>query len=385
MSRAETGGFRPAQRKMQPKRNSMKYTEEKGKMKVLVVGPDSRRTKGGIASVIQGMREDAWLTGQTGMAFYSSCYEGNVFAKILYEARQIARFGSVVKDYDLVHIHMSVNGSARRKMQYARIAKRHGKKVILHIHSGNFVDYYRALGEKKRAKLQSVLREADAVVALSQSWKEALTKEIGLTNCVAIFNGISLKAYRNGFKTFEERPIDFLFLGRLGIEKGTDNLLKVLKSIKEEGKPFRCVLAGDGPVQDYSQWVNEAQLGEQVTFAGWVKGKQKQELLQNARILLLPSRREGMPMSILEAMAYGEAVVSTRVGGIPEVVEEGGSGFLIEPDDEHSLYRTIRRLLDDRRLAERMGRRGREIVKEKFDLEQIHRQLYALYSRVIGV
>lgn len=246
MSRAETGGFRPAQRKMQPKRNSMKYTEEKGKMKVLVVGPDSRRTKGGIASVIQGMREDAWLTGQTGMAFYSSCYEGNVFAKILYEARQIARFGSVVKDYDLVHIHMSVNGSAQRKMQYARIAKRHGKKVILHIHSGNFVDYYRALGEKKRAKLQSVLREADAVVALSQSWKEALTKEIGLTNCVAIFNGISLKAYRNGFKTFEERPIDFLFLGRLGIEKGTDNLLKVLKSIKEEGKPFRCVLAGDG-------------------------------------------------------------------------------------------------------------------------------------------
>ena len=128
MSRAETGDFRPAQRKIQPKRNSMKYTEEKGKMKVLVVGPDSRRTKGGIASVIQGMREDAWLTGQTGMAFYSSCYEGNVFAKILYEARQIARFGSVVKDYDLVHIHMSVNGSARRKMQYARIAKRHGKR-----------------------------------------------------------------------------------------------------------------------------------------------------------------------------------------------------------------------------------------------------------------
>lgn len=133
-------------------------------------------------------------------------------------------------------------------------------------------------------------------------------------------------------------------------------------------------------MQDYSQWVNEAQLGEQVTFAGWVKGKQKQELLQNARILLLPSRHEGMPMSILEAMAYGEAVVSTRVGGIPEVVEEGGSGFLIEPDDEPSLYRTIQRLLDDRGLAERMGRRGREIVKEKFDLEQIHRQLYALYS-----
>ena len=353
-------------------------------MRVIVVGPDSRRTKGGIASVIQGMREDTWLTEQTNMAFYSSCYEGNPLAKIGYELRQIFRFGKVVKNFDLVHIHMSIKGSAQRKMRYAQIAKKQGKKVILHIHSGNFVSYYRSLSEKKRAKLQSILREADCVVALSQSWKKALSEEIGLTNCTAILNGISLKAYANDFKPFNERPIDFLFLGRLGAEKGTDNLLESLKAIKAEGKNFRCVLAGDGPVQDYSQWVDEAQMQEQVTFAGWVKGKQKRELLQNARILLLPSRHEGMPMSILEAMAYGEAVVSTKVGGIPEAVTDGESGVLIEPDDKETLRQTMRRLLDEPKLAEQMGYRGREIVKQKFDLEQIHRQLYALYSRILG-
>ena len=353
-------------------------------MKVLVVGPDSRQTKGGIASVIEGMREDEWLTGQTGMAFYSSCYEGNPLAKVLYEARQIMRFGRVVKDYDLVHIHMSIKGSAQRKMRYAQIARRYGKKVILHIHSGNFVSYYRGLSEKKRAALQKILREADCVVALSQSWQKALSEEIGLTNCTAIPNGISLKAYANDFKPFEDRTIDFLFMGRLGIEKGTDNLLKSLKRIKAEGKYFRCVLAGDGPVQDYSQWVNEAQMGEQVTFAGWVKGKQKRELLQNSRILLLPSRHEGMPMSILEAMAFGEAVISTRVGGIPEAVADGESGFLIEPDEEETLYQAMRRLLDEPKLAEQMGHCGREIVRQKFDLEQIHRQLYALYRKILG-
>ena len=89
-------------------------------------------------------------------------------------------------------------------------------------------------------------------------------------------------------------------------------------------------------------------------------------------------------MSILEAMAFGEAVISTRVGGIPEAVEEGESGFLLEPDEEESLYRAICRLTDEPELAERMGRRGYDIVKQKFDLQQIHQQLLNIYRRVLG-
>lgn len=354
-------------------------------MKVLVVGPDSRQTKGGIASVIQGMLEDPWLTGQTNMALYSSCYEGNPLKKICYELYRILTFGRVVKNCDLVHIHMSINNSAWRKMQYARIAKKHGKKVIIHIHSGNFLSYYQGLNSKKQTALRECLQSAECVIALSQGWKKAFSEEIGLSNCIVLPNGISLESYpEEDILPFAQRPIDFLFLGRLGAEKGTDNLLKVLQNLQRTGHRFRCVLAGDGPVQDYSQWVHEAKIDDQVSFAGWVQGDEKRKLLRESKILLLPSRHEGMPMSILEAMAFGEAVISTKVGGIPEAVEDNASGVLIEPDNEEKLHATIDRLFDDPALAERMGQRGREIVEQKFDLRKIHHELVAIYRQMLG-
>ena len=108
-------------------------------MKVIVVGPDSKRAKGGISSVIQAMKENRWLVEQTGMEFYPSYREGSRLFKVLYGMKQIANFSRVVDQYDLVHIHMSIKGSAERKMKYARIAKRHGKKVVIHIHGSSFL------------------------------------------------------------------------------------------------------------------------------------------------------------------------------------------------------------------------------------------------------
>lgn len=90
-------------------------------------------------------------------------------------------------------------------------------------------------------------------------------------------------------------------------------------------------------------------------------------------------------MSILEAMASEEAVVSTPVGGIPEAVKVGESGILITPGDTEVLYNALRDLLDDTAKAEQMGRYGRKIVEEKYDLEKLHRQLYAEYCKILGV
>ena len=101
-------------------------------MRVIVVGPSGPGTKGGISSVMGGMQADEWLTSKTDMAFYGSYYDGNLLLKILYGVWRILWFNFVVGRYDIVHIHMSIKGSAKRKMQYAKIAKRHGKKVILH-------------------------------------------------------------------------------------------------------------------------------------------------------------------------------------------------------------------------------------------------------------
>ena len=354
-------------------------------MKVIVVGPDGRKTRGGIASVLQGMREDCWLTEQTGMDFFSSYYEGNIVLKILYGVWRILLFNFVVDRYDIVHIHMSVKGSAQRKMRYAKIAKRHGKKLVLHIHSGNFVVYYKNLPPEKQKKVKDCLESADRVFALSECWKTAFEKELGLTNCEVLPNGISVGNFPRPEEPFAERKIDFLFLGRLGEQKGTDDTLDVLERLHNEGQEFRCVMAGDGPLEEYSAKIRQKELIGQVELAGWVDGKKKFDLLQDSKILLLPSYHEGLPMSILEAMASEEAVVSTLVGGIPEAVKAGESGILITPGDTEALYNALRELLEDTQRAEQMGRCGRKIVEEKYDLEKLHRQLYAEYCKILGV
>lgn len=354
-------------------------------MKVIVVGPDSQQARGGIASVLQGMREDLWLTEQTNMDFFSSYYEGNLILKILYGVWRILLFSFVVNRYELVHIHMSVKGSAQRKMRYARIAKLHGKKVILHIHSGNFIVYYKSLSPEKQKKVKECLESADCVFALSEGWKAAFEKELGLHNCAALPNGILLKKFPAVQKPFAERNIDFLFLGRLGEQKGTDDTLNVLERLRREGRNFRCVMAGDGPIEEYVAKIRQKGLLRQVELAGWVDGEEKMSLLQDAKILLLPSYHEGLPMSILEAMASGEAVVSTPVGGIPEAVQKEKSGFLITPGDTKALYNALWKLLNDPERAEEMGKCGRKIVEQKYDLEMLHRQLYAEYCRILGV
>lgn len=354
-------------------------------MKVIVVGPDGHKTRGGIASVLQGMRENTWLTEKTGMDFFSSYYEGNIVLKILYGVWRILLFNFVVDRYDLVHIHMSIKGSAQRKMRYAKIAKRHGKKLVLHIHSGNFVVYYKNLPPEKQKEVKDCLESADRVFALSECWKTAFEQELGLTNCEVMPNGISVKKFPLSEKPFAERKIDFLFLGRLGEQKGTDDTLGALERLHNEGREFRCVMAGDGPLEEYSAQIKQKGLTGQVELVGWVGGEKKSGLLQDSKILLLPSYYEGLPMSILEAMASEEAVVSTPVGGIPEAVKVGESGILITPGDAESLYNALRDLLDDTAKAEQMGRYGRKIVEEKYDLEKLHRQLYAEYCKILGV
>lgn len=352
-------------------------------MKVIVVGPDSKRAKGGISSVIQAMKENRWLVEQAGMEFYPSYREGSRLFKVLYGMKQIANFSRVVDQYDLVHIHMSIKGSAERKMKYARIAKCHGKKVVIHIHGSSFLHYYQGLKPNKQKKLQRCLQTADCVLALSPQWKADLERTVGLNNCVMLLNGVSLKRFPAKNKPFASRNLDMLFLGRLGVRKGTDDLLLAMERMQKDGVRFRCVMAGDGPVAEYKEKVRAMGLEEQVTFAGWINGAEKLVLLEDARLLLLPSYHEGLPMSILEAMAAGEAIISTPIGGIPEAVHDGENGILVQPGDAEGLYQAISTLLNDPGKAEAMGRRSREIMDEKYDLKKLHEQLYAEYCRVL--
>ena len=117
-------------------------------------------------------------------------------------------------------------------------------------------------------------------------------------------------------------------------------------------------------------------------FTGWVGPSGKRALLESAAVYALPSYDEGMPMSLLEAMAAGVPAVASPVGGIPEVVVDGVSGLLAAPGDAATLHRHLRRLLLDRGLGERIGAAGRETVRARFAAERALPKLEEVYAGI---
>ena len=125
-----------------------------------------------------------------------------------------------------------------------------------------------------------------------------------------------------------------------------------------------------------------AGLGNAVTFAGWVRGEEKLALLQEAALLALPSYAEGVPIAVLEAMAAGLPVVTTPVGGIPDLIADGRNGLLVQPGDVPALASAINRLLDDPALRGAMGDLNRQQVVAEYDVPRYVDRLLALYTDV---
>ena len=143
-------------------------------------------------------------------------------------------------------------------------------------------------------------------------------------------------------------------------------------------------MAGDGGLAEVKKLFEDRDLLESVSFPGWVRGADKDKCLKESGIFLFPSYYEGMPMAVLEAMAYGMAIVTTRVGGIPHLLEDGGSGYLCEPGDIEGLSKRLLELSKDGDKRRKMGERARQKAIEEYSMESHIKKLMDLYDRVKG-
>jgi glycosyltransferase involved in cell wall biosynthesis len=160
-----------------------------------------------------------------------------------------------------------------------------------------------------------------------------------------------------------------LMPARMTFEKAHDVVLTALARAELSGANLLVFLAGDGPLLEQHRAAAGAMgLTERVVFGGF--RRDLPALYRAADVLLLPSKWESLPLSIREAMGAGLPVVATAIGGIAEAVEDGASGLLIPPDDPRALADAIARLAGDAGLRSRMGQRGREICREKFDYDR---------------
>jgi glycosyltransferase involved in cell wall biosynthesis len=185
-------------------------------------------------------------------------------------------------------------------------------------------------------------------------------------------------------------PPLLLSAGRLIPKKGFEVLVDACALLRERGVSFECRIAGAGPLyRGLERRIARAGLRAHVRLLGWQDGAEMARLYGAACAFALASRvvnggdRDGLPNVLVEALSLGLAVASTRVSAIPELVQDGVTGLLVEPDDPVSLAGALERLLADPELRERLGEAGRRLVAARFDLEANTRLLAGLFRPLL--
>jgi glycosyltransferase involved in cell wall biosynthesis len=195
-----------------------------------------------------------------------------------------------------------------------------------------------------------------------------------------IYNGLNLAEF--GHANFSSDPPLIVAIGRLIAKKGFANLIRACALLVEHGKSFRCEIFGEGPLENQLRGqIDELGLKELVQLRGAKPQHELRERLAGASVFVLPSVPEAeggmdnLPTVIMEAMATGLPVVSTRIGGIPEMVIDNETGVLVEPHDAVALAGAIEKVTNDRSLGERLGHAGYERAQRLFSIEKNVREL----------
>jgi sugar transferase (PEP-CTERM/EpsH1 system associated) len=205
-----------------------------------------------------------------------------------------------------------------------------------------------------------------------------LSREQGMggARLCTIKNGIDLSRFRS---VGPDPAGPVVTVARLSPEKDVANLVTAVALAAKQGPELRVVVAGGGPcLAELQQLAAELGVADRMTFLGEVGDVPA--LLAGARMFVLPSRSEGIPLTALEAMACGLPVVATRVGGLPEVVDDRVTGLLVPPGDPAALANALVAIWEDPEGGERMGRAGRRRAEERFDVRRMVAEYEALYA-----
>ncbi|MGC8691194.1 MAG: glycosyltransferase family 4 protein [Caldisericum sp.] len=171
-------------------------------------------------------------------------------------------------------------------------------------------------------------------------------------------------------------------IGRLEGEKHFDHIIKALFAVKSAGKAFKCVIAGDGSLKNHLVCLaKNLKLQENIYFTGYTKKVIK--LLSVSDIFVFASSREGLPVSVMEAMAMEKPVVAYNIRGVRDLVEDGVNGFLLPFGDIEGLANKIIYLMENPEIAKEMGRRGREKIEKEFSLKIILKDMKNLYKEIL--
>ncbi len=354
-------------------------------MNVLVVGPSITRTKGGMATVIQEQMNNDVLKAENKLTYLVSHVEGPAYEKIYYTLRALSYILLHSRKFDIVHLHVATGASFYRKGLILRLSKWLGKKAIMHMHGGYFASFYNDSRPAFKKFIQRTIAQCDLIIVLSEYWESYFKTTFHRVARVEILrNGINVESYQQCI-SLDTTYTHYLLLGRLGKNKGVYDLLQAINRIVNEQKltHLHFYLAGDGDIEQVKEIISKQQLGNNAEVLGWVDTSAKKEVLKKVETVLLPSYDEALPMSLIEAMSCGKVIISTKVGGIPDLVRDQYNGYLITPGDVDALMERILYVNNHPDEMQVFKQRNMEVVKADFNLKKINIKLNELYKSLM--
>lgn len=271
--------------------------------------------------------------------------------------------------HQVVHIHLSERGSFIREGALVILSGSRGLTTVVTIHGASFL----AFANRHPWLVSMVLKRAKLITCLDRDVFDFVRQAAPKTMVEVLPNPVSMD---EGSCSADKTDEIVLFAGEIGLRKGADVLHRAWRIVAEQRPRARCIMVG--PVNDFA--VPEA---ERLEVRGPVDADGMRDLLRVARVVVLPSRAEGMPMILTEAMGGGRPFVSTPVGGIPELAQ--GGGILVAVGDENELAVRLVELLADPVLARSVGERGRQFCQETRSVEAIDGRLRQLYTAAAQV
>jgi glycosyltransferase involved in cell wall biosynthesis len=283
---------------------------------------------------------------------------------------------------DVLHLHACARGSFLRKGLLGLLASRLGVPVIFHLHAPDFDEFYASLPSPGRRFARAVFRRTDRVVVLGRVWRDLLVHVLGLPRSRVVVLHSGVRGPARGPARQSGVP-QIVFTGNLVARKGLPELLQALRQV--EPLPWVARILGGG---DLDRWRGEAGrlgLADRVAFEGWVTEARVREVLSESSIFVLPSYAEGLSIALLEAMAFGLAIVTTTAGGAADVLRHGESALFVPAGHVDAVAGALARLLQDATLRGQLQDAARQRFAEAHDIEAYCRSLSDLYEEVCAV
>lgn len=283
----------------------------------------------------------------------------------------------------LVHICTSYHWGLARDAIFLVLARASGARSVLHLRGGDFAAWADALPAPFRKLAWGALRLADRVIVLDEATRARVASEVGQKRVALLQSFVETPtgspSAPGQASAVESAPLRVVFVGAVIEAKGVLELLEAAAAVPE----VQLALAG-APDRSLRPRLDAAlaKLGGRARLEGVLEPSGVAALLRDADVFALPSHREGLPISLLEAMAAGLAIVATPVGAIPEVVRDGQEGLLVPVGDAAALASALRSLARDRLRCRAFGARAKSLWRERFSRDAGIGRLRALWEEM---